>query len=252
MKRGILLSVAIVQLVLLLCASSCDNSTGVEGEVGYQPPFLPFRFVLDNHGEVSIQGETQLVTFLGVFDINMKVPIKVEEDNLIIIIKDTNRVGEEIVVYEYKIESGQDEFVAVVNGRTAIGISQRQVVIDVSDGTVESIEFQKAPRSGNLIEIEGKDGFWKPFPFGYKPFMLASWAYDDSTMEKWYGLGFLWFLIRLIVATPLFIVDLFITTNMVPAVIAHSLLGETAKNVCCGAISLFWVSITALVGFADM
>jgi hypothetical protein len=54
----------------------------------------------------------------------------------------------------------------------------------------------------------------------YKPFMLTRWAYDDSTIDKWCGLGFVWFLLRLALTLVLLLVDLVLSSIFLAAQIA--------------------------------
>ena len=42
----------------------------------------------------------------------------------------------------------------------------------------------------------------------YHPFSFSRWAYDDSTIGKWYGVGFVWFFLRLALALVLGLVDI--------------------------------------------
>ncbi|MGO9162068.1 MAG: hypothetical protein ACLP7J_15375, partial [Streptosporangiaceae bacterium] len=61
----------------------------------------------------------------------------------------------------------------------------------------------------------------------YKPFMLCGWAYDDSTLTKWYGIGFIWFLLRLVLAAFLFIVDLVFTIFFLIGQVVFMLFGPS-------------------------
>jgi hypothetical protein len=94
------------------------------------------------------------------------------------------------------------QFAAGVNGTTTISVSQDQVLIDVTTGKVQEITFKRV--DSQLAEASGGIGWWHTVTSRwdegwarswYKPFMLSSWAYDDSTITKWYGIGFLWFLV---------------------------------------------------------
>ncbi|MBI4771454.1 MAG: hypothetical protein HY784_13860 [Chloroflexi bacterium] len=80
--------------------------------------------------------------------------------------------------------------------------------------------------------------FWQPWPLGYHPFALAKWAYDDSTIGQWYGLGFLWFLLRFVLAVLLGLLDLVLIVVLGVGVLLHSLLGVTARNVYFGFLAL--------------
>ncbi len=81
--------------------------------------------------------------------------------------------------------------------------------------------------------------FWTPFRVTYRPFALATWAYDDSTIDQWYGLGFLWFLGRLVLAIVLLPVDLILIVILGIGAALQRLLGETARNIYFGLLALF-------------
>ncbi|MFB9719197.1 hypothetical protein [Planobispora longispora] len=70
------------------------------------------------------------------------------------------------------------------------------------------------------------------------PFVLSRWAYDDSTISSWFGLGFLWFLIRLVVALIPGLVDLVLIVACVVAAIAFVLFGTTGQNIVYGLEAL--------------
>ncbi|HVO73327.1 MAG TPA: hypothetical protein VMT35_04845 [Ignavibacteriaceae bacterium] len=107
-------------------------------EIEYKPLFIPAKLVLDNQGNVSIKGETSIVTLIGEFSINAQYKLQSEENSIIVILRDRNK-GTNGFDKIYRIRSNQDEFVAVVNGTTTIQIVNRQVLIDVSNGGVKSI-----------------------------------------------------------------------------------------------------------------
>lgn len=87
---------------------------------------------------------------------------------------------------------------------------------------------------------------WQPFPFGYQPFMLTQWAYDDSTIAKWYGLGFLWFLVRLILTIVCVVIDIVITLGLGLFVLIASLFGTTVRNIVLGLVVLVVIAFVFL------
>ncbi len=74
--------------------------------------------------------------------------------------------------------------------------------------------------------------------FGYHPFVLTSLAYDDSTINKWKGIGFLVFLIRLILAVIAFVVDIILTIVIGAGVLVGCLFGATVQNIFYGVLAL--------------
>jgi hypothetical protein len=117
---------------------------------------------------------------------------------------------------------------------------EREVIIDVTDARIESIEFRKvslATFEGNKQGSSRWSKHWQTLPFGYHPWSLTRWAYDDSTMSKWYGAGFAIFLVRLIVATFLAIIDFLLVTAFFFAGLFY-LFNETARNIYYGFLAL--------------
>jgi hypothetical protein len=228
-------------LVFLLLVSACQPS---RVKVEYRPLFIPVKLVIDNRGNVSVEGEASLVTPVGVFSIGAEYELKREDDGLLVIIRDQKK-GTNGFDTIYRIHSGGDEFVAVVNGTTTIQIMNRQILIDVSDGSVKSIEFKEA----SAAISEAANAFWKPFPLGYHPFAFTEWAYDDSTIDKWYGLGFLWFCLRLILAAIFAFVDLIIILILGIGVVLHSVFGVTVRNIYFGLLGIIGIGFLVIIGW---
>lgn len=83
--------------------------------------------------------------------------------------------------------------------------------------------------------------FWTPFRVTYRPFALASWAYDDGTIDKWYSLGFAWFLVRLVLAIVALPVDLILIVLLGIGAVLQWLIGETARNIYFGLLALLFL-----------
>jgi len=60
-------------------------------KVEYKPPFIPAKLVIDNQGNVAIEGEASLVTPVGEFSIGAEYELKREEDSLLVIIRDRKK-----------------------------------------------------------------------------------------------------------------------------------------------------------------
>jgi hypothetical protein len=215
-KSGI--AAIVIALAALLC-SACGGN--VSPTVSYKAPaFLPFSITLGKHdNNPTITGNASLITELGVFSIGAQYELPPPVSDTIRVILRNRRTGFDKV---YQIRTAGDQFAAVVNGKTSISVSQDQVLIDVTDGTIQQITFKRvnnqiaeAQGSGNGISravhtpVNRWDTGWNRS--WYKPFMLSRWAYDDSTVTKWYGIGFVWFFIRLILACILGACDVVLT-----------------------------------------
>ncbi|MFI9589878.1 hypothetical protein [Nonomuraea sp. NPDC052265] len=138
----------------------------------------------------------------------------------------------------YKIDSGSGEFTAVVNGTAVIQVVRRQVLIDVTNGTVRTIEFKNAEATVKE-RSKGIGDRWQEYwdTSFYSPMALSRWSYDDSTMSGWFGLGFLRFLVRLALAIVLGVVDVVAVVLVVgctPAAVAYVLFGPTGRNIVYG------------------
>ncbi len=75
----------------------------------------------------------------------------------------------------------------------------------------------------------------------YKPYGLARWAYSDSTIEKWYGAGFVWFLLRLLFSVFLGLIDTLLTLGFVLGQLAFIIFGPTGRDVTYGFLVLGFI-----------
>lgn len=238
------LAVAAVAVLPVSCGTNPD------AQVGYKPPILPVKFVLSSSG-VTISGDRSLVTPMGTFSVGAKYSLSPSKsDSVYVIIRDKDQ-GETGFDQIYEVKSGQGEFTAVVNGTTTIQVRDRQVLIDVTDGKVNSIELKGVERTANISEGQGDNivavaesrwrGYWDTA--FYTPLALFNWAYDDSTMSEAYGIGFVWFLIRLLAALVLFIGDIILTLACTIAAIATVFFGTTGRNIAYGIEALLGIFI---------
>jgi hypothetical protein len=86
--------------------------------------------------------------------------------------------------------------------------------------------------------------FWALSPGGYEPFGLFNWAYDDSTIEKWNGIGFLVFFVRFIVACFLLVVfDIALTITFGVGNLVYLFLGEGIRNIFFALAAMCWFII---------
>ncbi|MFG1942603.1 hypothetical protein [Nonomuraea sp. NPDC048826] len=227
-------------LVFMLGAAGCAGS-GVKAS--YHPALLPVKLEWGN-GAIKITGEKSIVTPIGVFAVGLEHPVVAKKENALYVIfrnRDASLPGSTVagVDHVYEVLSGGGRFVAVVNGTATIEISKQEVLIDVTDGTLKVVEFKGA--QAVVQEQPGGIGKrWQEFwdDCFYSPMALSRWAYDDSTMDRWYGLGFLWFLVRLILALVLGVVDLILTVGCFLAAVGYLVAGTTGRNIVYGVEAL--------------
>ena len=242
---------SVITGVLAIVMASC--TTQPDAELQFKPALLPIKFTLNSSG-IDVTGEKTLVTPIGEFSIGAKYSLPPKDDDSIYVIVRNRKEGASGFDHTYHVQSGKGEFAAVVNGTTTIQVVDRQVLIDVTDGNVQSIEFKEAEPivaegGGDLLSTwEGRwHQYWQES--FYTPFQLVDWAYDDSTMSKYYGLGFLWFLLRLVLAILLLIPDLIMSFFVLIAGVAFVLMGTTARNIVYGLGALLALII---IGFGVM
>jgi len=72
-------------------------------------------------------------------------------------------------------------------------------------------------------------------------------AYNDSTIGKWYGIGFVWFLLRLILTIVFFIIDAILSLGFLLGQIGFLLFGATGRNVIYGILVLIALLFAGLV-----
>ena len=218
LSRKNCIALIVIALIGVLC-SACGGA--VNPDFSYKAPaFLPFHFNIgkqDNNPTIS--GNVSWITELGVFSIGGQYELPPSQSGTMRVILENRRTGFDRI---YQVRTDGDEFAAVVNGTTTISVSNDEVTIDITNGSIRSISFKRvdnqipeAQSGGNPVSHvantaadrwdSGWDRSW------YKPFMLSSWAYDDSTVTKWYGAGFVLFLLRLILAMVLGLFDFVFT-----------------------------------------
>jgi hypothetical protein len=231
---------AVVGLGLLPALVGCANTNEPRAE--YKPPLLPVKLEITPSG-VSVTGDATIVTFLGTFSVGAKYSMAPPgEDTVRVLVLNRNK-GPTGFHDIFDVRTGGGRFVAVTNGKTVIQVMDRMVQIDVTDGTVEEISFKtidgELPKSADEDAVSPWRAYWEWSP--YHPFGLSRWAYDDSAMSKWYGVGFVWFLVRLCVAILLGLVDLVLTLVFLVAGVFDVLVGETARNIAFGVFALIGV-----------
>jgi hypothetical protein len=237
----------LLTIVVTMSLGACGGSTSVDAS--YKPAFLPVELSVGPDG-VSVHGDSAIATPIGEFSIGASYSLPDRDpDTIYVIIRDRKRAGIGLDTI-FRVKTGGDDFVVVVNGTTTIEVRNGQVVIDVTDGSIKSIKFKRSISTGPQEQQSGLskwwhhgvkkwDDGWKSSP--YKPFMLSRWAYDDSTISKWYGIGFAWFLARLVLALILGIFDIVLSLIFLVAQLAYWFFGPTGRNIVWGIVVLLFL-----------
>ncbi|MGW0479976.1 hypothetical protein [Nonomuraea sp. NPDC003214] len=239
----------VVTVVLLVVGMGAAGCAGTDVKASYRPMFLPVKLEW-GPGGVKVTGDASIATPIGVFSVGAEHSLVAKKQNaLYVIFRDHDGVlpgspvaGTDLV---YEVLSGGGRFTAVVNGTAVIQVANQEVLIDVTDGTLKVIEFQGA----QAIMQERPSGLaqrWREFWDGclYTPMSLSRWAYDDSTIDQWFGLGFVLFLVRLALALVLGVADLVLTAGCFLAAVAFVVAGPTGRNIVYGVeVLLFLVLV---------
>ena len=182
------LLISLVTLLLVGCSAS----------VSYKPPLLPVKLVIDNAGNISVEGEVSIVTFVGEFSIGAEYTLSSKPDSILVIIRDRNK-GTRGLDTIYRVRTSGDEFTVVLNGETTVQVVNKQVIIDVTNANVKTIEFRRADEDTKVAI----SGFWGNDENSYRPFKLMQRMIDKDT---WLSrtVAMLLFPVELI-AIPLFV-----------------------------------------------
>ncbi|MEU7677044.1 hypothetical protein AB0C42_19795 [Micromonospora taraxaci] len=235
-------------VLLVLALAGCDPEA--EGKVRYKPVLLPVALTLGPDG-VAVEGETSFITPIGEFSIGAEYSLPPRDGSTIYVLLRDRKKGKTGFDKVFKVQTGRDQLTVVVNGTTTIQVKDGQVLIDITGGAVKKVQFKRVDQA---TVKEGGDSFWvkagAKWSQGwesslYKPFVLTRWAYDDSTIGKWYGVGFIWFLLRLTLTLVLLLVDLVLSSIFLVAQIAFLVFGATGRNVVWGIAILLGIVIAA-------
>ncbi|HET9142006.1 hypothetical protein [Actinophytocola sp.] len=254
-RRGIIAGIILLFALspVAACGGSPDESGAPEPGVAYKPVLLPVKFSVTPQG-VSITGDTSIVTPIGEFSINARYTLPNRPPGSIFVIIRDHLRGRHGTDDIYQVRAGGDNFTAVVNGRTVIEIRDGHVTIDVTDSVIESIQFRRVEPVAGRAEQGALGAWWsgavRKWNAGwkssfYKPFAMTRWAYDDSTIGEWYGLGFFWFMLRFTLTVLVAVVDVVLTAAFLLAQFAYLFWGPTGRNIVWALVALpfFWLLI---------
>src|SRR5437588_3683617 len=143
-------------LIIVMGIASFTSSCGATGSAGvsYTPPFVPVTFSIDSSGNISVHVAASIVTELGTFSVSggASASLKADDGTLLVTIRHIQNGS--LVDTVYKIQTGQVTVTVVVNGKTTIQITNRSVLIDASQGNIQSIEVKNA-NSDNTSSTSG-------------------------------------------------------------------------------------------------
>ncbi|KXK63570.1 hypothetical protein AWW66_02115 [Micromonospora rosaria] len=204
---------------------------------------LPVALTVGPDG-VAVEGDTGVVTPIGEFSIGAQYSLPSRsKDEIYVLLRDQKK-GKSGFDKVFRVRAVGDQLTVVVNGSSTIQVKDGQVLIDVTDGAVKKVQFK---RVGQAAVKEGGDSYWSKVGAKwdkgwdsslYKPFVFTRWAYDDSTIGKWCGLGFVWFLVRLALTIVLLFVDLALTSIFLVAQVAYLFWAGTGRNIVWGVATL--------------
>jgi hypothetical protein len=220
-------------ILVLTLVALCSGCGSIQPEASFKPLFLPVELNVSSSG-ISVQGDASLVTPVGTISIGAEDDLASPPSGTIYVILRDHWTSTDHV---WDIRTGNEQFTAVVNGTTSITVTNSEVVIDVTNGHIKEVRFRRFSEAlpgtrnqswfaakGQLVGQRWDEGYQRSW---YKPFMLCSWAYDDSTVMKWYGIGFIWFFMRLTLAVILFVIDLVFTIFFLIGQLAFVLFGPS-------------------------
>lgn len=235
------------------CGSDADP------QVGYKPPLVPVKFKIGPDG-VTVEGESAVVTPLGTFSYGAQYKLASRDRNEIDVIIVNRDLGVDGTKWIYRVQAGTGSFKAVVDGHNTIEVSDDEVTIDVTDGSIKVIELAQAVPASTEVDTSSFSSWWETslmkWDTGwatsfYRPFALARWAYNDSTIDKAWGLGFVWFLIRLFFAILLSVVDIVLTAIFLISQVGYYFFDSTGRNIVWG-VSVLLVIGRAFVALSDL
>lgn len=140
----LLIALLINFLPLVACKQSIQqmHDSGVSMWVAFRLPFVPLKFIWDSKKGTSVKAEASIplpgggsISFGPGYDLtpepegttaSLPAPI----GDLDVIIRDSSTNQGEV----YSISTNDQEFVAIFNGETKLTISNRQIIIDISNG----------------------------------------------------------------------------------------------------------------------
>ena len=148
MTRCLLLM--LLTFVFVGCDLSNSKTPPVSGSAAatltYQPPYAPISLSINTLGEVSVQGESTVNTFIGRFSLGAGYTLNPDPGYTHVIIRDRRRgASDQEAVYRVYTGGRELSFVSLartVGEETRINIQDRRIVVDVSDGLERTVSIR--------------------------------------------------------------------------------------------------------------
>jgi hypothetical protein len=251
------LSLFVGALIALLIFKSGGSSS-----ISYQPfSLLPVSFSLSG-STLSVQGNGNLVTPVGDFTIASHYQLAPTNGSSVYLVLRNSKTGYDRI---FDVHTGSDNFTTVINGMTTINVTGDQILIDVTSGSIKKVTFE--PSSSQATTKQNGSQTAKPSPPDWlqhewhKPFArwdvgydeswyhffgLSRWAYSDTTIHRWYGIGFLWFLLRLSLTILLALIDLGLSAGLLVGQIAFLIFGPVGRDFVYVLLIVTMMAATAM------
>jgi hypothetical protein len=235
---------AVTGVFLLLLCAACASGDG--GSVSWSPDgLLPVKLTLGVNG-YQLSGNVSLATDMGEFSVGAHYNLAPPSKSQIYVVLEDRKTGFDQI---FAVDTGGNDFTAVLNGTTVVTVTNDEVTIDVTSGTIKQISFKHVADQVNVaaprtFPANAWHGVWTGWDKGwsqswYKPYALTRWAYSDTTIGKWYGIGFVWFLLRLVLTCLMVLVDTVLTFGFLIGQMFFIVFGPTGRDVIYGLMILF-------------
>jgi formylglycine-generating enzyme required for sulfatase activity len=142
MKNGTKQSIAKRIVIAVVLAIAVVTVSGCSQSISYKPTGFPLKVTINNRGEVLFGAEASISTPIGAFSIGVEQTINPEEDIITLIVRDRRKAADKVDAV-YRIQMEDQNVVVTLDGKTTLEISKRLIVVDVTEGTVRTIEFTK-------------------------------------------------------------------------------------------------------------
>jgi WD40 repeat protein len=144
-NRSRMCAVALTAAIGMFTAS-CGHTAGGVG-VSVKPADLPIQFAVDltfgPNGAISISGSVGIITEIGVISVqgSLETNLQPTSNETLLIIK--HHLGSGLAYSVYRIRTGEAVTVTL-NGHTVITVTNRKILINAANGSVQSIKIQNA------------------------------------------------------------------------------------------------------------
>ncbi|RLK62215.1 hypothetical protein [Actinokineospora cianjurensis] len=213
-----------ILLAVLAAVAGCGNL-----EVSVRTPdVFPVSFSLTvGENKVEVKGEVSLVTPLGEVAIGLQFTEPLRPDTTRVVFRDYRRGTDQ----GFDLRTAGDEFHAVLEGKAPLTARPHEITIDITNATLSEVGFRQTEASHDLANSWWANTFYHPFD-GFRL------VYDDSGIGSSPPLGFLVFVLRLILAILLGILELYPSAVFVIGWLVSLVAGNAGGNAATGLVVL--------------